>query len=80
MCDVSFARKMACPQSSRGLDAKRNEYREGKQSQEDFEEGMKALFQVPKEAAKGKKKARKAAKNDQSQTSESDVSRDSGEA
>ncbi|HKV95795.1 MAG TPA: hypothetical protein VJW20_24855 [Candidatus Angelobacter sp.] len=56
-------------------------YQEGKKAQEDFEEGMKALFQVPKEAAKGKKKARKKrAKNDQSQTSESDVSRDSGEA
>jgi hypothetical protein len=57
------------------------EYKEGKQAQEDFEEGMKALFQVPKDAAKGKKKARKKrAKSDQSRTSESDVSRDSGEA
>ena len=42
---------------------------------------MQALFQVPKDAAKGKTKARKKqAKNDKSQTSESDVSRDSGEA
>jgi hypothetical protein len=60
---------------------KEYEYHEGKKAQEDFEEGMKALFQVPKDAAKGKKKARKKrAKNDQSQTNESDVSRDSGEA
>jgi hypothetical protein len=60
---------------------KQYEYHEGKQTQEDFEEGMKALFQVPKDALKGKKKARKKwAKNAQSQTSESDVSRDSGEA
>jgi hypothetical protein len=42
---------------------------------------MKALFQVPKDAVKGKKKARKKrAKNGQSRTSESDASRDSGEA
>ncbi|HEY4677280.1 MAG TPA: hypothetical protein VIJ01_08970 [Candidatus Angelobacter sp.] len=60
---------------------KEYEYHEGKQAQEDFEQGMKALFQVPKDAAKGKKKVRKKrTKNDQSQTSESDVSRDSGEA
>ena len=60
---------------------KEYEYHEGKQAQEDFEQGMKALFQVPKDAAKGKKKARKKrAKSDQSRTSESDVSRDSGEA
>jgi hypothetical protein len=60
---------------------KEYEYHEGKQTQEDFEKGMKAMFQVPKDAAKGKKKARKKrAKNDQSRTSESDVSRDSGEA
>jgi hypothetical protein len=59
------------------------EYHEGKQAQEDFEEGMKALFQVPKDAAKRKKKARKKrAKNAQSRTSESGPSRDSsgGEA
>ena len=60
---------------------KEYEYHEGKKAQEDFEEGMKALFQVPKDAAKEKKKARKKrAKSGQSQTSESDVSRDSGEA
>jgi hypothetical protein len=42
---------------------------------------MKALFQVPKDAVKGKKKARKKrAKTVQSQPSESDASRDSGEA
>jgi hypothetical protein len=60
---------------------KEYEYHEGKQAQEDFEHGMKALFQVPKDAGKGKKKARKKrAKNAQSQTSESGPSRDSGEA
>jgi len=60
---------------------KKYEYHEGKKAQEDFEEGMKALFQVPKDAAKGKKKpAKKRAKNAQSQTNESDVSPDSGEA
>ncbi len=60
---------------------KEYEYHEGKQAQEDFEEGMKALFRVPKDAAKGKKKARKKrAKSGQSRTSESDVSRDSDEA
>jgi hypothetical protein len=60
---------------------KEYEYNEGKKAQEDFEEGMKALFQVPKDAAKGKKKARKKrAKNARSQTSESGPSRDSGEA
>ncbi|MGC2697134.1 MAG: hypothetical protein WA738_15215 [Candidatus Angelobacter sp.] len=57
---------------------KEYEYHEGKQAQEDFEEGMKALFQVPKDNKK--KPAKKRAKNDQSQTSESDASRDSGEA
>ena len=35
---------------------KEYEYHEGKQAQEDFEEGMKALFQVPKDAAKERKK------------------------
>jgi hypothetical protein len=60
---------------------KEYEYNEGKKAQKDFEEGMKTLFQVPKDAVKGKKKARKKrAKNDQGQTSESDTSRDSGEA
>jgi hypothetical protein len=60
---------------------KEYEYHEGKQAQEDFEEGMKALFQVPKDAAKEKILARKKrAKSGQSRTSESDPSRDSGEA
>ena len=35
---------------------KEYEYHEGKKAQEDFEQGMKALFQVPKDAPKGKKK------------------------
>jgi hypothetical protein len=35
---------------------KEYEYHEGKEAQEDFEKGMKALFQVPKDAAKEKKK------------------------
>jgi hypothetical protein len=57
------------------------EYDEGQKARENFEEGMKALFQVPKDADKGKKKARKKrAKNAQSRTSESGPSRDSGEA
>ena len=54
---------------------KEYEYHEGKQAQEDFEKGMKALFQVPKDAAKGKKKARK--KRAKSKASESGPSRDS---
>ena len=55
---------------------KEYEYHEGKQAQENFEEGMKALFQVPKEASKKKKKpAKKRAKKP---TSERGVSRDSG--
>jgi hypothetical protein len=60
---------------------KEYEYHEGKQAQENFEQGMKALFHVPKDAVKGKKKARKErATSDQSQTGELDTSRDSGEA
>jgi hypothetical protein len=35
---------------------KEYEYHEGKKAQEDFEEGMKALFQVPKDAAEGNRK------------------------
>lgn len=63
------------------MTAKTYEYNEGKQAQENFEEGMKAVFQVPKESDKKKKKARKKrAKTDQSGTSGRDVSRDSGEA
>jgi hypothetical protein len=38
---------------------KEYEYHEGKQAQEDFEQGMKDLFQVPKDAVKGKKKPAK---------------------
>jgi hypothetical protein len=55
---------------------KEYEYHEGKQAQENFEEGMKALFQVPK--ATGKKKKRPAKKRAKKSTSERDVSRDSG--
>jgi hypothetical protein len=55
---------------------KEYEYHEGKQAQADFEEGMKALFQVPKDAVKTKKKpAKKRAKKI---TSGRGVSRDSG--
>jgi hypothetical protein len=60
---------------------KKPEYIEGQHALENFEKGMKSLFQVPKKAVPAKKNARKKrAKNAQSQTSESDVSRDSGEA
>jgi hypothetical protein len=55
------------------------EYHEGTQAKERFEVGMKALFQVPKSAVPEKKKACKnRAKKPKS--SESDVSRDPGEA
>jgi hypothetical protein len=55
------------------------EYTEGPKALENFERGMEALFQVPKEAtpAKKKKARKKRAKNAQSRTSESDASRDS---
>lgn len=57
------------------------EYNEGPKALENFESGMKALFQVPKKDSPPKKKARKKrAKNAQSRTSESGPSRDSGEA
>jgi hypothetical protein len=60
---------------------KEPEYNEGPEALENFERGMEALFQVPKKSTPPKKKARKKrAKSDQSQTSESDVSRDSDEA
>ena len=39
---------------------KEYEYHEGKKAQEDFEEGMKALFQVPKDADQGKKSPQEA--------------------
>ncbi len=55
---------------------KQYEYKEGKKAQENFEIGMKALFQVPKEAVtRAEKKARKKRAR---KTSEPDVSRDSG--
>lgn len=54
---------------------KEYEYDEGPKARENFEEGMKALFQVPKDTGKKKKKpAKKRAKK----TTERDVSRDSG--
>jgi len=60
---------------------KKPEYNEGPQALENFEQGMKSLFQVPKNPVPAKKKARKKrAKNAQSRTSESGPSRDSGEA
>lgn len=52
------------------------EYIEGKKALENFESGMKSLFQVPKDSVPSKKKpAKKRAKK---ATSERDVSRDSG--
>lgn len=57
--------------------SKTYEYNEGKEAQRNFEEGIKALFQVPKGAAKDEKKpAKKRAKK---KTSVRDVYRDSGE-
>jgi hypothetical protein len=39
---------------------RQSEYAEGKRAQENFEEGMKALFRVPKDkVAKAEKKAKK---------------------
>jgi hypothetical protein len=55
---------------------KEYEYHEGKKAQEDFEQGMKALFRVPKDAVSPKKKAKK--KRTQKPTSGRGVSRDSG--
>ena len=43
---------------------KEYEYHEGKQAQEDFEEGMKALSQVPKDATNGKKKFARSGSSD----------------
>lgn len=52
------------------------EYEQGQNARKNFEEGMEALFQVPKDAVPQKKKpAKKRAKKI---TSERDVSRDSG--
>jgi hypothetical protein len=57
------------------MSPKMYEYDEGPKTRENFEEGMKALFQVPKNAAPAKKKpAKKRAKK----TTGRDVSRDSG--
>jgi hypothetical protein len=58
---------------------KEYEYHERKKAQENFEQGMKDLYQVPKDVAE-EEKSPKGAKNAQSQTSESGPSRDSGEA
>ena len=54
---------------------KKYEYHEGKRAKDNFETGMKALFQVPKDAVPEKKKARKKRAK---KTTERDVSRDSG--
>jgi uncharacterized protein YecA (UPF0149 family) len=55
---------------------KEYEYHEGKDAQDNFEQGMKALFQVPKQALPTKKKpARKRVKK---KATGRDVSRDSG--
>jgi len=51
------------------------EYSEGKKAQENFESGMKALFQVPKEAVERPKRAKK--KRPKKPTGRG-VSRDSG--
>ncbi len=60
---------------------KEYEYHEGKQAQEDFEEGMKTLFQVPKDAVTTKKKpAKKRVKKASKDATESGPSHDSGEA
>lgn len=60
---------------------KKPEYIEGPKALENFERGMESLFQVPKKSNPPKKKARKKrAKTDQSRSSESGPSRDSGEA
>lgn len=56
--------------------AKTYEYNEGSKARENFEEGMKALFQVPKDT--GKKKKKPAKKRAKKATSERGVSRDSG--
>lgn len=52
------------------------EYIEGQKALDNFERGIKALFQVPKDAVPSKKKARK--KRAKKSTSERDFSRDSG--
>ncbi len=51
------------------------DYNEGSRARESFEKGTKALFQVPKDAAPAKKKARKKRAK---RATERDVSRDAG--
>jgi hypothetical protein len=55
--------------------AKMYEYRDGPEAKARFETGMKALFQVPKDAAPEKKQARKKRAK---KITERDVYRDSG--
>lgn len=54
---------------------KKHEYDEGPKARENFERGMKALFQVQKD---GSPRAKKPKKKRAKKTSESDPSRDSG--
>jgi hypothetical protein len=56
---------------------KKPEYIEGPKALNNFESGMRTLFQVPKDSVPSKKKPAK--KRAKSKTSERDVSRDSGE-
>lgn len=52
---------------------KPHEYVEGRQATENFEEGMKALFKVPKgSVAKAQKKRKKSASQEKPQKSDSD--------
>lgn len=75
--DVEFA----CNRFMRdAMAAKEYKYHERKKALKDFEEGMKALFQVPKDAAKEKNKPARSGKTEKSPTSVSDASRNSGEA
>jgi hypothetical protein len=55
---------------------KKPEYNEGPKAREDFERGMKALFQVRKDGSPRTKKPKK--KKRAKKTSESGPSRDSG--
>ena len=59
---------------------KEYEYKEGKHARDNFEEGMKALFKIPKDAVTSKKKARKKrAKKRTKKASGRGPSRDSGD-
>jgi len=52
---------------------KQAEYMEGRQARENFEEGMKALFKVPKgSTAKAQEKRKKTASQEKSQKSDKD--------